>query len=431
MTAMFRSFAQVNYRIWFLGALVSNIGTWMQTTAQDWVVLTHLTDNDATSMGLMMALQFGPPLILVGLTGWAADRFNRRKLLMCTQSAMLLLSAAIGVLLLTDVMTLPLMYVFGFCFGIAQAFDSPARQAFVSDIVAGPNVSNAVALNSATFNMSRLIGPAVSGFLIVAVGGGWVFVLNAATFLAMLFALSAMRTDEFVPRPRRSGSGGLAAGFRYVAGRPDLVVVFIIVFLVSAFGMNFPIFASTMALEFGRDADGYGFLSSILAIGSFVGALMSARRERARMRVVIFASLGFGIFSLVSTWMPSYLGYAALLVFVGFSTVTMLTTANAFVQTTTEPGLRGRVMALYMAVVMGSTPVGAPVAGWVADTFGPRSAIGVGAVAGMLAGLIGLAWVLASGRLHRDRGGRFGLTLDETRPIEIVETGAIDEIKPS
>jgi MFS family permease len=417
---MFRSLSLYNFRVWFIGALISNIGGWMQSTAQDWVVLTELTDHDATAMGVTMALQFGPPLVLVGVTGWVADRFDRRKLLMVTQSALMLLAVAVGILLLTHVMTLPLMWLFALGFGVANAFDAPARQAFVSDVVAKENTSNAVALNAASFNTARLIGPAIGGVMIVLVGTGWMFLANAATFLAMLVALWVMRTDELVPRVRAPGAARLADGFRYVSRRPDLIVTFVMVFLLGAFGMNFPIFASTMALEFGRDADGYGLLSSVLAIGSLAGALLSARRDRARLRVVIYAAGGFGAVSLVSSFMPEYALYAATLMFVGFCTVTMLTTANGYVQTSTDPALRGRVLALYMAVIMGSTPIGAPIAGWVATTYGPRAAIQVGAVAGLLACAIGMTWMLASGRLRRHESRRFLLTVDETRPLTVV-----------
>ncbi|MFT4234050.1 MAG: MFS transporter, partial [Microbacterium sp.] len=251
---------------------------------------------------------------------------------------------------------------------------------------------------------------------------GIVFLINAVTFFAMLTALLSMRKDELNPRTKRKGAAKLSAGFRYVKSRPDLIVCFIMVFLVGAFGMNFPIFASTMALEFGHQADGYGLLSSIVAIGSLVGALLSARRERARMRVVMIAAGGFGVASMVSSFMPSYASYAVVLVLVGLGTVTMLTTANGYVQTTSDPVVRGRVMALYMAVVMGSTPIGAPIAGAVADALGPRSAIRLGAIAGMLACVIGIVWTLRSGRLHRSEEHRFALSFDETRPIEVITT---------
>lgn len=424
MKGMFRSLSLFNFRVWTIGALVSNIGGWMQATAQDWVVLTQLTDNDATAMGVTMALQFGPPLAMVGVTGWVADRFDRRRLLAVTQSVLMLLAIAVGVLLLTGVMTLPLMWGFALGFGVVNAFDGPARQAFVTDVVARENASNAVALNAASFNAARMIGPAVGGFLIVLVGTGWVFIANAATFLAMLIALALLRPAELIPRVRAPGPARLADGLRYVARRPDLIVTFVMVFLLGAFGMNFPIFASTMALEFGQDADGYGVLSSILAIGSLTGALLSARRARARIRVVILAAGGFGVASLVSAAMPVYVAYAATLVVVGFCTVTMLTTANGYVQTTTDPALRGRVLALYIAILMGSTPVGAPIAGWVATTFGPRAAIVVGAVAALVACGIGIAWMSASGRFHRRRDRMFALTIDETRPLTV--TGSDD-----
>jgi MFS family permease len=426
MSAMFRSFANINYRIWFAGALISNVGGWMQATAQDWVVLTELTDNDATAMGVTMALQFGPPLVLVSLTGWVADRFDRRHILFATQSALLALAIAVGVLLLNDLMTLPMMFGFALGFGVVNAFDAPARQAFVSDMVSTGDTSNAVALNSASFNLARMVGPAVGGLLIVAIGSGWVFIVNAATFLAMLLALLMMRRSLLAPRLKNRNRGGLAAGFRYVWGRSDLRVVFVTVFLIGAFGMNFPIFASTMALEFGAGADGYGVLSSVLAIGSLIGALLAARRDRARVRVVILAAGGFGIAAFVSSAMPTYASYAVTLTFTGFMIVTLLTTANGYVQITTDPALRGRVLALYMAVIMGSTPVGAPIAGWVADTFGPRAAIMLGGTAGFVACAIGVIWVATSGRLRRDENRRFLLTLDETRPLRVIEVDPIE-----
>ena len=420
MSAMFRSFSVFNYRVWFIGALVSNIGAWMQATAQNWVVLTELTANDAAAMGVTMALQFAPPLLLVSFTGWVADRFDRRKLLVVTQGLLFLLAIALGVMILTGHMTLPIMYGFALGLGVVSAFDNPARQAFVSDVVTRENASNAVALNAASFNGARMIGPAVAGVVIVAVGTGWVFLLNAITFFGMIIALLVIRSHELMPRTPLSRASRLADGFRYVARRPDLIVTFAMVFLVGAFGMNFPIYASTMALEFGQGADGFGLLSSILAIGSLVGALLAARRDRARLRVVIGGTLLFAVAAAVSAFMPSYWAYAATLMFTGFAVVTMLTTANGYVQTTTDPALRGRVLALYMAILMGGTPIGAPIVGWVAAEFGPRVAILVGAGGALLAFAIGSTWLLTSGRLRRHETRRFRLTIDETLPIRVV-----------
>ncbi|WP_164743526.1 MFS transporter [Microbacterium sulfonylureivorans] len=417
---MFRSFSVFNYRVWFIGALVSNVGAWMQATALSWVVLTELTDNDAAAMGVTMALQFAPPLLLVGVTGYVADRFDRRKLLVVTQSLLLVVGVVIGILLLLGVMTLPIMYAFALGLGVIAAFDNPARQAFVSDLVSREIASNAVALNAASFNGARMIGPAVAGVVIVAVGTGWVFLVNGITFLGMIVALLVIRTDELVPRVKAPGASRLADGFRYVARRPDLIVTFAMVFIVGAFGMNFPIFASTMALEFGQEADGYGLLSSILAIGSLAGALMAARRDRARIRVVIGGTLLFAGAAAVSAFMPTYWAYAVTLMFTGFAVVTMLTTANGYVQTTTDPALRGRVLALYMAILMGGTPIGAPIVGWVAAEFGPRQAILLGAGAALVAFAIGATWLIVSGRLHRSEERRFLLTIDETRPLSVV-----------
>ena len=417
---MFRSFSVFNYRVWFIGALVSNVGAWMQATALSWVVLTELTDNDAGAMGITMALQFAPPLLLVGVTGWVADRFERRKLLVITQGLLMILGVTIGVLLLLGVMTLPLIYVFALALGVIAAFDNPARQAFVSDLVSREAASNAVALNAASFNGARMIGPAIAGIVIVAVGTGWVFLVNGVTFLAMIVALLLIRTHELIPRVKAPGASRLADGFRYVGKRPDLMVTFAMVFIVGAFGMNFPIFASTMAIEFGQDADGYGLLSSILAVGSLAGALLAARRDRARIRVVIGGTALFAAAATVSAFMPTYWLYAITLMFTGFAVVTMLTTANGYVQTTTDPALRGRVLALYMAILMGGTPIGAPIVGWVADAYGPRAAILLGAGAAVVAFAIGATWLIVSGRLHRQDERRFLLTIDETRPLSIV-----------
>jgi MFS family permease len=411
---MFRSLAVRNYRIWFAGALVSNIGAWMQATTQNWVVLTELTDNNAAAVGLTMALQFGPQLLLVPFSGAVADRFDRRRVLLVTQSLLMLLAAGLGVLLITGQAHLWHLYGFALALGIVNAFDTTSRQAFVSDLVGTKQLSNAVALNSASFNSARLIGPAVAGVLIAVVGSGWVFLINAVSFLAVLGAL--LLIDARPPaRPagavRESQLRQLSAGFRYVRGRHDLLVIFVMVFLVGAFSMNFPVISSTMAVEFGRGASDYGLLSSILAIGSS-GALLAARRPSARMRVVVISVGGIGVVSLVAALMPSFWTFAATLVFFGLAISTMLTTANGFVQTTADPAVRGRVLALYMAILMGGTPVGAPLVGAAADALGPRSTLVISGAAGLLAFGIGLAWLFTERelRFHRDRGLRFTVT---------------------
>ncbi|KRE31386.1 MFS transporter [Agromyces sp. Soil535] len=438
---MFRSLASRDYRIWFVGALVSNIGAWMQATAQNWVVLTELTDTDALAVGITMALQFAPQLLLVPVTGLIADRFDRRKILMVTQSSLMVLGLALGLLLVFGQAELWHLYGFALLLGLVNAVDMPARQTFVADLVSSSHMSNAVALNSASFNAARLIGPAMAGLLIVLVGSGWVFVINAATFLGVLVALVMLRNMKVqrMPRPARSG-GQFVAGFRYVAGRPDLVIVFVIVFLIGAFGMNFPIFSSTMAVEFGRGAGEYGVLSSILAIGSLTGALLAARRERARMRIIILASAFFGASVLVAALMPTYWTFAASTILIGFGAVSILTTANGYVQTTTDPELRGRVMALYMAILVGGTPIGAPIVGAVADTWGPRWALGLAAVAAGAAALIGVGWLVFARGMHLARHPRAAwrpvvrfadaptaaIAVVPTRPLRVVRDRAAE-----
>ena len=413
MSSTFRSLSIRNYRIWFIGAFVSNVGAWMQATTQNWVVLTELTDNNAAAVGITMALQFGPQLLLVPFSGAVADRFDRRKVLLITQSLLMLLAIGLGVLLITGTAELWHLYSFALGLGIVNAFDATSRQAFVSDLVGTEQLSNAVALNSASFNSARLVGPAVAGVLIAAIGSGWVFLINAASFLAMLGALLLITTKHVRPPrddSRESQLRQLSAGFRYVTKRHDIAVIFVMVFLVGAFSMNFPVMSSTMAVEFGRGAGDYGLLSSILAIGSLAGALLAARRPAARMRVVVIAVGGLGVVSLLGAAMPTFWSFASTLVFFGLATSTMLTTANGFVQTTSDPAVRGRVLALYMAILMGGTPIGAPLVGAAADALGPRSTFVISGIAALIAFGIGMTWLMWERQLRLRWDGRFRVT---------------------
>lgn len=430
---MFRSLSSANYRLWFAGALISNIGLWMQRTAQDWIVLTELTDNDATALGINMGLQFAPQLLLVPWAGLFADRFDRRKLLMVTQVSMAALGLALGLVVVTGIAQLWHVYVFSFVLGIVAAIDAPARQAFVSDLVGERDLPNAVSLNSASFNTARLIGPAVAGGLTVLIGAGWVMMINGATYAATIAALLLLNRDALRPQKRAPRSPGqLMQGFRYVRRRPDLMVVMVIVFLLGTFGLNFPIYSSTMArIEFGLGAGEYGILSSIIAIGSVTGALLAARRERPRLRVVFASSGAFGVTLILAALMPTYWTYAASLVLVGFASITVMTTANSTMQTTTAPAMRGRVMALYLAIFVGGTPVGAPIVGWVADEFGPRWALGVGAASGLVAMGVGIVWMVVSKRLRirydAQRRGRFYLSYHGDGREQAEEDLAFDE----
>ncbi|MEO6084396.1 MAG: MFS transporter [Umezawaea sp.] len=388
----FRSFTGFNYRVWAGGALVSNIGTWMQRTAQDWVVLTQLTHNNATVVGVVMALQFGPQVLLLPLTGFAADRLDRRRLLMATQASMGVLALGLGLLTVTGSVRLWHVYVFAALLGCVAAFDAPARQTFVSELVAGPNLSNAVALNSTSFNLARTIGPAVAGLLIAAIGSGWVFLLNALTFGAVLLSLRLLRVAELHPVTRAPRAlGGFLEGFRYVWRHPDIKAMLLILFLIGTFGLNFPIFISTMSVTVFHEGPGeFGLLTSMLAIGSVVGALMSARRASPRVALLAVGSAGFGVGCALAAVAPTYWLFAPVLTLVGMAAQTITTTANGAVQLATDPVMRGRVMAILLAILMGGTPIGAPIVGWVADTFGARWALASGALAGLAAACVGV-----------------------------------------
>ncbi|MBC7589631.1 MAG: MFS transporter [Salinibacterium sp.] len=402
MSAMFRSLKIFNYRLWFAGALISNTGAWMQRTAQDWIVLTELTDRDAAALGITMALQFGPILLLMPVSGLIADRFDRRRVLMWTQASQCALALGMGVLVISGHAQLWQVYVFALLLGIATAIDAPVRQAFVSELVTDADLSNAVALNATSFQSARLIGPAVAGVLIAWIGSGPVFIVNGLSFAGVLLSLAFIRRHQLVATPRLAkAKGQIRDGLRYVTGRKDILVVLAMVFLVGTFGFNFPIFISTMStVEFGLGATEFGLLSSIMAVGAVVGSLLAARRERVRFGLIIIAAAAFGAICVLAALAPTYGLFAAALVIVGATSLTMMNTANAYVQTTTAPMMRGRVMALYIAIFAGGTPIGAPVVGWVANEFGPRWSLGIGAASGILAAAIAGVWMLRA-RRHR------------------------------
>jgi MFS family permease len=415
----FRSLSGFNYRMWAGGALVSNIGTWMQRTAQDWIVLTELTHHNATAVGVVMALQFGPQVLLLPLTGFAADHYDRRKLLFATQGSMGLLALGLGLLTIAGFVQLWHVYVFAFLLGCVSAFDAPARQTFVSELVAETDLSNAVALNSTSFNAARMIGPAVAGVLIAWVGSGWVFLINALSFAAVLCSLSLLRLNELhrinrAPRAR----GSLAEGFRYVAKRPDLKVILVMIFLIGTFGLNFPIFISTMSVTvFHAGASQYGLLSSTMAIGSVTGALLSAGREKPRISLLFAGAAIFGLGCGLAAIMPNYWLFGLALVIIGIAAQTLTTTGNSTVQLTTEPAMRGRVVAILLAIALGGTPIGAPIVGRVADIFGPRWALAIGAGSGLAAALVCIYYLWKHGhlRVHREAWS-LRITFDELDP---------------
>ncbi len=411
----FRSLRNPSYRTWAAGSLVSNIGTWVQRTAQDWLVLTQLTHHNATSLGVVMALQFGPHVLLLPFTGSAADRFDRRRILVATQSAMFVLALTLGLLTLTGVVALWHVYAFALLLGCVTAFDAPASQTFVSELVGDRDLSNAVGLNSTSFNVARMVGPAIAGVLLSSLGTGWAFMANALSYLAVLAALWALRRHARHAHGRATPRGrGFVDGLRYVRQRPDLRAVFWMLFLIGTFGLNFTIFISTMAVSvFHEGASRYGLLMSCMAVGTISGALLAARRQSPRLEILMTSAAVFGVGCAAAALMPTYWAFAASLVVIGVAALTFANSTNSLLQLAVEPAMRGRVAAMRLAIALGGTPIGAPVVGWVADTLGPRWSLGVGAASGFAAAAVLVHYLVRHRhlRLHLD-GGRLRVRLD-------------------
>jgi MFS family permease len=386
MSPTFRALRNPNYRLYLAGSVVSNTGTWMQRVAQDWLVL-HLPGNSGTELGITTGLQFLPILLLSPYAGVIADRFPKRRLLQVTQLTMALASLVLGVIAVTGVAQTWHVYLIAFLFGIGAAFDGPARQAFVSEMVGQDELTNAVGLNSAAFNAARILGPAVAGLMIGALGGGaqatgWVILVNAASYAAVIWQLQRMNVALLhSPELRGRTPGALVEGVRYVRSQPKMVMILIMVFFAGTFGMNFQITSALMATEvFGKGATEYGVLGSVMAVGSLTGALMAARRVRVRLRLLVIAAVAFGLAEIVAGLLPSYVAFVLFCPVIGFCTLTLLNSANATMQLESAPAIRGRVMALYMTIVMGGTPIGSPIIGWVGQHLGARYTLVLGGV---------------------------------------------------
>ncbi|MEV4946350.1 MFS transporter [Streptomyces sp. NPDC053755] len=383
-----------NYRLFFTGAIVSNTGTWMARITQDWLVLS-LTGSSA-AVGITTALQF-LPMLLFGLYGGViADRYPKRLILLFSQAALGLCGLSLAVLTLSGHVQVWHVYLVAFLLGMVTVVDSPARQTFVSEMVGPDQLRNAVSLNSANFQSARLIGPAVAGVLIATVGSGWSFLLNGLFFLGPLTGLLLMRPGEFheVARAPR-GKGQLREGLRYVAGRPDLMWPIVLVGFVGTFGFNFPIWLTAFADDvYHVGAGTYGFLNTLMAAGSLAGALLAARRGSSRLRMVVGAAMAFGLLEIAAALSPSFWLFALLLVPIGMVGLTVNVTANSAVQLATDPVMRGRVMSLYMMIFVGGTPIGAPLLGWVTDTYGARAGFATGGLVSLTAAVV-IALILA------------------------------------
>jgi MFS family permease len=420
----FSSLRTRNYRLYASGMLVSNVGTWMQRVAQDWLVL-ELTHGSGLALGITTGLQF-LPMLLVGLWGgMLADRYPKRTILMLTQTFMGVCALVLGLLVLSDTVAVWHVYVLAGLLGLGTALDNPARQSFVIEMIGPDDLTNAVGLNSASFNLGRVLGPAMAGFLIVLVGTGPVFIINAVSFLAVLVALRRMRPAELHSTPTSGrGPGQVRAGVDYVRGRPDLMVLLLVVFFVGTFGLNFQLTTALMATQvYGMGAGQYGLLGSVMAVGSLTGALLAARRGKPRLRLMLGAAALFGALEVLAGSMPTYALFALSLIPVGITSMTFITAANSTMQLAVDPVMRGRVMALYMAVFMGGTPFGAPVVGGVAEALGPRWSLWLGggmSIAAALAGAVLMA---------RHRGLVLRASWSPLPALRLVEPAELDAVR--
>jgi MFS family permease len=385
-----------NYRIYFFGALFSNVGTWMQRVAQDWLVL-ELSHGSGFAVGLTTALQFLPMLLITPYGGVIADRFDKRTILRLTQTWMALSAGVLGLLAILGVAQTWQVFLLAFIFGIGTAFDNPARQAFVSEVVGRDRLPNAIGLNSASFNAARIVGPAVAGLVIAVFGSGWAILANAISYLSFIIAITLIdpRRLQKIARAERA-KRQIREGIAYIRGRADIMLVLGTVFFIGTFGLNFQMTSALMAQQtFHRGAGQYGILGTIMAVGSLTGALIGARRRSApRIRFVIGMALVFAAIEIIVGLMPTFWTYAAILPFMGLASLLTLNAANMTVQMGVDPQLRGRVMAIYMMLMQGGTPVGSTFLGWVGQAFGARwTLIGGGGLA--LVGVLLSAAVLS------------------------------------
>jgi MFS family permease len=398
MSPTFQALSVRNYRLYSLGGVVSNTGTWMQRVAQDWLVL-ELT-HSGTALGITTGLQFLPFLLFTPFGGLVADRYPKLRVLTATQAWLAATAALLGLLAVTGAAQAWHVYLLAFVFGVGTSFDTPARQSFVVEMVGHDILPNAVGLNAASFNVGRIVGPAVAGAMIAALGSGVratgvVILLNAASYLAVIASLRLMRISELAPSERAPrAKGALRDGVRYVRARPELVFVFVVAFFAGTFGLNFQLTSALMAThEFQKGAGEYGLLGTLMAVGSLSGALLAARRGGTRRLILVLATASFALVEIAAGLMPTYWAYAAILPLLGISSITMLNSLQTTVQLAVGGAMRGRVIALYMMVLMGGTPAGAPVIGWVGETFGARWTLIVGGAATLLA-LVGATWWL-------------------------------------
>jgi MFS family permease len=405
-----RSFRHRNFRILYPANALSNVGSWAQRVAQDWLVL-ELTNNSGAALGAVTAVQFAPVLLFSLHGGALADRVNKRKLLIATNFFAGLTSIVIGLLVITHHIQLWHVFAGGAFLGVVTALDAPIRQAFTSELVGQSDVGNAVSLNSANFNAGRLIGPAMSGFLIARFSTGPSFIINGVTYLFVIAALLAMREKDFHIHKKEETLGTVREGIRYALARPDLYVVMLLVFFAATFGLNFQIFNALMATrEFGKGPASYGLLGTFIAVGSLTGALLSARLDRFRnARFIIKLGILFSIAVLILSIAPTYTWYSLWLPFCGITALTMLISANSYVQTRSDPAVRGRVMGIYLLIFMGGTPFGSLLIGYLTEVIGVRETVAACGAISLVASIV--IWMIFKDKVETPRDLRVSSVL--------------------
>lgn len=398
LSTMFQSLRVRNYRLFASGQLIKQIGVWMMFIAQDWLVLA-LSDDSATALGVVTALQFTPVLLLTLFSGRLADRYDKRLLLLVANAFWTVLSFGMSLLVLTGLVQLWHVFVFAALLGVGNAVETPVRQAFVSELVGTTLLPNALSLNAATFNCARIVGPAVAGLAIAAVDVGPVFLCTAVSSLAPLANVARMRASELhradMPVAQR-GSTRVVDGLRYVARRADLMLPMALMSVIGATLFNFQLTLAALAKTvFNTGAATFGLFSTALAVGALAGALAgTGRRSRPSVWLVLGAAVGCATFGTLVGLAPAYWMVVVLLLPTGFFTVFFAQAANQRVQLGVDAAFRGRVMALWVLVFLGTNPVGAPVVGWVAETFGAGASIWIGGVISLAAALLALTWQL-------------------------------------
>ena len=384
----FAALTSRGYRIYLAGQSLANIGTWMQSIAQDWLVL-DLT-HSATAVGVTMALQFLPMLAFGAHTGVVADRLSRRRILLTTQTLNAAAIGSLAVITIAGAVRPAAVYAFALVSGLIFAFDGPARQAFAAEVAPGGQLRAAIALNAAVFQSTRLIGPAIASLLIATVGTGWVFAANAACYVGPTIGLLRLRPSDLTPAPAaRREPGALRPAVRYLRGRPDILWTIFLVGMLGTFGLNFPIVLTAMAKStFHGSAGTYGLFNIVLAVGSASGALLAGTAAHPRRRVLVLSAAGFGLVQAAAAIAPGMAVFLTLLVAMGFLNLAFQSMANASVQLAVDPELRGRVMGLYMLAFIGGTPIGAPVIGVLTNHFGARVGMAICGAVPALAGLL-------------------------------------------